>query len=1130
MPAAAIAAGVVDLVLSASEIASFLFRLRDRPAHADSPQDDKALADILELLRVRTSHDFRHYKHATVLRRLHRRLQVNGLPDLASYRDHLREHVEETRLLLQDMLISVTSFFRDPASMESLARNVLTGLLARDRHGDEPIRVWVAGCASGEEAYSVSILLHELAAPLEKPPAIQIFATDIDDRALAVARAGVYPAAIASDVSASRLAEFFIQEEQSYRVSPMVRESVLFASHNILQDAAFSRLDLILCRNLLIYLDQRSQSTILDTFRRALRLGGHLFLGKAETAEPACGPGTFNKVDEKNRIYVVDSRAPEPTAVDRAVGSTVDAATEATHLRERPHPAREEGRELQDAAQLHQRILLDSAPASVLVDADLNILHMSSGAGQYMVHTAGAPNAGLLSNIHPDLRLELRAALLSTSESGAPVYVRQIPVAWQRGSGHERGRVDLRVIPHREQSAPGAIFCLITFETVPLPEPASDKDPDGSRSAASADLVAENDRLKEQLRQTVAQFERSSQAFRSSNVELAAANAALIGVRDELQTRKEELQSMNEEMITLNRELRAKTEEAGQIKEDLQNLSAAGPIIALFVDRGLNVRRLTPAATGVLGLGSAGAARTLQDVARHLHEPALDKDATQTLRTLQPAERTVSGIDGRSYLIRMQPYRTMRDSIEGLVLNFIDVTSLQQAKRELRDADEVLRLIAESLANQAVIRLDQQGRITSWNAAAGRLFGYRDLEITGQSFEALADTEERDRRGPETMIRLAREQGSAEREQMFRRKDGGTFVGICSITSLHGDPANGFVHITRDLSDLREAQFERDQLFMRERSLDGRLSAARRRQDELFHELAGELRRPLNLVQVNAEMLMRLPETRGIAVVGKVASSIGKAVATQANIIDSLRDLSLARSGKLVLQMRPVDLAELVKEVVKGRQEQAAAKSLMLEFRSDGPQLTTICDSSRIEQVVRNLLDNAIKFTDHGGVSVSLVAEKENARLSVSDTGRGLAPEFLETVFDPYDQSDSGSPRGHPGLGIGLPLVRELVTAHDGLIAAESEGVGRGATFTVWLPLAEPLQPSPGEPAGDAANPLKDLRVVLVDDSVDLLTAFGALLTLEGARVESFGNGEAALKRLLEGNVDLLISDLGMPG
>ena len=1092
---------------------------------------EQALRKIMEVLRVRTRHDFRHYKRATLLRRIARRLQVNGVRDLPTYHDYLRDHAEEAAPLLQDMLISVTNFFRDSAAMGSLERNVLPGLL-KGRRADDPLRVWVVGCATGEEAYSISILLHEVVAGIAQAPTIQVFATDIDDRAIAVARNGLYPRGIENDVSAPRLREFFTMEADSYRVSKTIRESVLFASHNILHDAPFSRLDLILCRNLLIYLDREAQTSIIDIFRYALKPGGHLFLGTSETADSS--PDAFTAIDAKNRIYVPNARPTDHGGVNRipALASQppiTDRLPRAGNLVpvESAPPAviPTQG----SALELHQRMLLESAPPSVLVDGDLKILHMTTGAGRFMVHGSGSPSAALMSNVHPDLRLELRAALMSASESGSPVQIHRVPVNWHQGSLQEKGAVNLHVFPRRDPRT-GAALHVVFFEALPPPAPDEAGNGSGGEEASGlADLSAENKRLKEQLQQTIRRFDTSSEELRASNTELASINDALRRATEELETKKEELQSMNEELIAVNHELKAKVDETGQIQDDLQNLSVAGAIIALFVDRAMNVKRFTPAAASMFGLSAAGPPQTLADIADKLDHASLSDDAAESFRTLRPIERRVQTADGRAYLARTQPYRTMRDSIDGAVLNLTDLTAQQEAEDRLNSASEILRLSAECSENFAVLTMDQHGRIDRWNADAERVFGYDSQEMIGQSFEALVSAEERARGAPGETLRSARERGRAEAEQTYRRKDGSTFHGKSVIAAVRADPLKGFVQTIRDLSEVHQVQAARDQLVTREQSLTRELHASRRTQDELFEVLSGELKRPLNLIQVNADMLMRLPETRNIPVVRKVAESVGKAVASQSAVIDSLRDLSLARSGKLSLQMRTASLRELVESVVRTKKEKAAAKSLALDFQSDGEPLMAVCDPVRIEQIVRNLVGNAIKFTDHGTVSVRLVRDGGFARLSVADTGCGIAPDNLAGVFNAFDQPVGALPRPNRGMGIGLALVQELAAAHDGRVSAESEGAERGAMFTVWLRLAEPLTQEQSK-APKAINPLAGLRVVLVDDSADLLTSFGALLSLEGASVDTFDNGEAALKRLLEGGVDLLISDLGMPG
>lgn len=1094
-------------------------------------ETEQTLRQIMELLRVRTRHDFRHYKRATLLRRIARRMQLHGQPDLAAYHDYLSNHVEETEPLLQDMLISVTNFFRDPIAMTSLERNVLPGMF-KGRDANDQIRVWVVGCATGEEAYSVSIMLHELAATLAGTPSIQVFATDIDDKAIATARNGIYPGAIASDVSASRLREFFTTDDNSYRVGKLLRESVLFASHNVLHDAPFSRLDLVLCRNLLIYLDREAQTSILDIFHYALKPGGHLFLGTSETADSS--PSAFTAVDARNRIYVANPRSVDQVGLGR-MPTTAMRAPQApqrpvsTYIAPRaPAPPTEQQPSAGSATALHQCLLLEIASASVLVGSDLKILHMTAGAGRFMVHRSGSPNPALMSNIHPDLRLELRAALMSAEESGELVEIRGIPVSWRQGSLQSQGAVNVRVLPRRDPDT-NAALSLVLLEEAALATAATPADDTGEPTPQRKELAEENRRLKAQLRQVIALFDISNDELRASNTELATINDALRHATEELEIKKEELQSMNEELIAVNCELKAKVDESGQIEDDLKNLAAAGVINALFIDRGMSIKRFTPAAAELFDLRGPKPARSLADIAEQLDHTRLAEDVAESFQTLRPIERKVRSTNGRAYLARAHPYRTQRDIIEGAVLHLTDITSLQQAEVDLRSAEEILRLSAENSRNSAVLTLDQHGRIGRWDDDSERLFGYERQEMLGQTVESLTGPDDRTRSTPEEVLRNARERGRKPLEQTFRRKDGSTFQGQSILSALQDGPHKGFVQTIRDQSEVQQAQAVYAHLADREKSLTRELEKSRRSQDELFDALADALERPLNLIQVNADMLMKLPDTRDIPVVGKVSESVSKAVASQTTIISDLRDLSLARSGKLNLQLQAASLRELVDTVVRSSKNKAEARSLTLTFQKGDDPLLALCDPARVLRIIRHLIENAIMSTDQGAISVRLDRDGDFARLSVTDSGGGMPPDPLPGVFRTVDQPGTSPSQSNRRLGIGLALVPSLVEAHGGRMLVESDGVTRGTTFSVWLRLIQSLASASTTRAAQH-NPLDGLRLVLVDDSVDLLTSFGALLGMEGATVETFDNAKGALTRLLQGNVDLLISDLGMPG
>ncbi len=467
MPRNAIGSGFVDFVLPAAEMPQTLLQLWQNarqivlPARGDideptlankvqaSRSDEEALREILAILATRTGHDFHHYKRATVLRRIERRLQVNLLKDIGSYRDFLVANPAETAALLADMLISVTNFFRDREAFEALERDILPALMERGRDSGG-VRVWTPGCATGEEPYSLAMLLCDEAARMEAPPPIQVFATDIDERALARARAGLYPDSIVTDVPPARLREYFNREQHQYRVRKHVRDRVLFALHNMLRDPPFSRVDLISCRNLLIYLDRDIQARLLQMFHFALVPGGYLFLGSSESADAA--PALFEPVDKKNRIFRArtQSRSTLTPTLPLRVGHTASQLPTTA--------ARTRGFSF---AEVHQRVLEHYAPPSVVIDQDYTIVHMSSEVGRFMKFAGGEPSYNLLTVVDPALRLELRSALFQAMHSKRSVEARQVRL--ERDGVHSY--LNMVVRPFRDPDA-DANFMLVFFDEV----------------------------------------------------------------------------------------------------------------------------------------------------------------------------------------------------------------------------------------------------------------------------------------------------------------------------------------------------------------------------------------------------------------------------------------------------------------------------------------------------------------------------------------------------------------------------------------------------------------------------------------------------------------------------------------
>ncbi|HEU0301112.1 MAG TPA: chemotaxis protein CheB [Longimicrobium sp.] len=720
MPAAAIATGQVDLVLAAAGIPGELLRLRQLPSplQADAPPADTEaqLARVFSTLRGRSGHDFSLYRRTTVLRRLERRLRFNGVGTLEEYLPLLQAGEAEARALVRDLLISVSGFFRDPGAFEALGAAVPA--LFEGKGPADTVRVWVAGCATGEEAYSIAILLGEHAATLSDPPQVQMFATDIDEKGYAWGRDALYPASAVADVPAERLRRFFVQEAGGYRVTKSLREAVLFAVHNVLHDPPFARLDLISCRNLLIYLQPEAQERVVGTFHYALRPGGLLFLGASES--PGDG-GLFTAAAGTQRLY---RRADTP----RRVPPRLSAADPPPRRAARPAAAGGDDSPARGFSYgaLHLRMVEDYAPPSLVVDERLEIVHLSGGAGRWLHLGEGQPSHNLIDLTRGALRTELRAALYQAFEKGLPTTRPVRP----DGDG---GGVGLRVTPAAEEERAGK-FALVVFE--PLAEPAggppgAPDDPGHARTTAL--LEEELRRTREQVESTSTARDRTVEELQAANEELRSINEEQRAAAEELETSREEIQSINEELTTINQEHQNTIEELKRTNADLRNLIESTEIGTIFLDRELRVRRYTPAVAALFNFVDGDAGRPLGHITHRLVYPALADDVQGVLASQQRMEREVCGQSGAWYAARISPYRALDDAIDGAVLTFFDITAQKRVEEELREA----KIVAES-ANLAkgtfLATLSHEFR-TPLNG----MLGYADLLLLDGALDAAQD-------------------------------------------------------------------------------------------------------------------------------------------------------------------------------------------------------------------------------------------------------------------------------------------------------------------------------------------------------------------------------------------------------
>lgn len=733
MPLSAFATGAVDHMLPTAAMpqillafaqAPYLTRSAEKGARPDLTED--LLRQICILLRNRTKHDFSGYKPTTIRRRLTRRIAVYQLDTPQQYLHLLREHPHELDLLFRELLIAVTAFFRDPEAFDLLATHALPQLL-QQRPEHDPVRVWVAGCSTGEEAYSLAMVLHECSERLGLYCPVQIFATDLDGQNIEKARTGIYPDGIARDVSAERLERFFTHENGHYSIKQEIREMVVFAEQNVIADPPFTKLDLLSCRNLLIYLEADLQRRLIPMFHYALKPKGLLFLGSSETV----GGFTdlFTPLDRRWKIF---QRLDPPARTQPLAGFV--ARPDRERLGTAAPPTSAKTREERLESLVNTLLIQSFAPPGVLVNEQGDIVFIHGQTGLFLQPAPGTPSHNVFSMAREGLRLELVMALRQASATDTESVQRRVEVQTNGGSI----TVDMTVQAIRDPEPLQGLF-LITFRPLPIETPASSPSRRRARSPHQEQIAALEGELQETkgtLQSSLEESETINEELKSANEELQSTNEELQSSNEELETAKEEMQSLNEELQTVNSELHQKVEELSHSHDDMKNLLNSTDIATLFLDRQLQIMRFTPQASKVIKLIDSDVGRPIGDLVLNVDYTSLVADAQDVLRTLVPKEVEMSMPEGQWYLMRMMPYRTMDNVIDGLVLTFIDITDLTQQKRAELASHEA-RVYAESIieaVREALVILDADLRVVSVNRAFYRTFQQTADGAVGKPF------------------------------------------------------------------------------------------------------------------------------------------------------------------------------------------------------------------------------------------------------------------------------------------------------------------------------------------------------------------------------------------------------------
>ncbi len=740
MPQSAIDTGLVDYILPPHRMPKQLVKYVKGPFLSPSPATKleaplkDAMQKIFLQIRQRTGHDFSCYKSSTIRRRVERRMNVHHIQSPASYVRFIQENPEESDLLFKDMLIGVTSFFRDPKAYEFLSKKGFPKLLQSKPEGSV-LRVWIPACASGEEAYSLAIALRECMEKVNRHLDFQIFATDLDLQAIDIARTGIYPEGIAADVGSQRLKKFFLKEKNRYRIRKDIRETVIFAPHNVITNPPFTKLDMVSCRNLLIYLEPEVQKKIFNLFHYALKPEGILFLGSSETIgsqsnlfKPTSKQyKVFLRQKSKNPLRVHIDKMPQKLSKDES--EREESEIERPSLKAQPN--------ILDAA---NRVFLEHLiPPSLIINHQDDIIFIHGKIEPFLEMPPGRPSKNILLMAREGLKVELISALRRCKKKNKSVDVKNIPINYN-------GKLILTDLTVQNISKPPELhgFMLVAFHaTKSQPASLDKKEPKSKKKKEEADkLKKELQYTKETLQSAIEEQETTNEELKSTNEELQSTNEELQSSNEEIETSKEEMQSLNEELQTTNMELQTKLEEHSHASDDMKNLLNSTRIATLFLDNGLNIRRFTPMTKKIVNLIDSDVGRPISDISFNFKFQSFIKECRGVVKTLAVKDREVQTNEGVWYLITIMPYRTSENRIDGLVLTFVDIDQTKRSQQLYQESKQTRRLAAVVRdSNDAITVQSLDGKIIEWNHGAEKTYGYNKKEALKKTIYELVPSE-----------------------------------------------------------------------------------------------------------------------------------------------------------------------------------------------------------------------------------------------------------------------------------------------------------------------------------------------------------------------------------------------------
>jgi two-component system CheB/CheR fusion protein len=1114
MPQATQGAGVVDHTASPRDIARILCGLPplDPPEVGEDDvvlSEDPAMDSLLRLLRDNFGIDFSLYKMTTVARRVQRRLDLLRKQNLEEYVQQLRGDATELNALYQDLLIGVTQFFRDPDAFAILEYQVIPQLIDAVPPEQE-IRLWVAGCATGEEAYSIAMLFHEQLSARGRPVNLKLLATDVHAASLEIASLGLYGEHQLGNVSQQRRDRFFVRRSSGFQVSQELRQLIVFARHNITKDAPFTKMNFISCRNLLIYLQPQPQRTVLSLFHFGLASGGILFLGPSES--PGALTDEFVSIDDHWKIFrkrrdvalLGDVKLPMGTPVRRPI---MDARTPGT-----------DPLILATYDQLLDRFM----PPSLLVDEDRCLIDSFGGAEKLLHVRRRRPTTSVLDMLEGELRNVIAGAVQRCIKENARVAYSGVRLV----EGNEEKRCTVTAEPFVHPRT-GVRNVLIAFQDVTPGEPR----PETVTAEATAAEAMSRDRmetLETELAYTRETLQATIEELETSNEEMQATNEELVAANEELQSTNEELHSVNEELYTVNAEFQQKITELKELNADMQHLLEGTDVGTVFLDRELRIRRFTARIASVFRIQPDDIGRKISDFSHNIERPQLMDDIDRVRRYGVTIEDEVRDRSDTPYFLRILPYRVFRTNdarfteptpIDGVVLTLTEISTLDRARSRLAQ----LSALVES-SEDAIIGKALDGTITSWNRGAEKLYGYSTEEAVGKSARILLapDNQEELDRLLET-VRAGRK--VRQIETVHVRKDCSRLEVSQTLSPIFDQTGKliGISSIGRDISAQLAAARELQAKQAEIRALLESTAEAASRREQFLAMLSHELRNPLAAV-LGATAVLRgdgSPQT------DRCCTVIERQSRHMARLLDDLLDVSRVTRGKFELRKADVDLREAVEAAIESTSPLFDKRGITLDVALPQEPVPMIGDHARLQQVVVNLLSNAATYSaENSRVELRVGVNGEQAVLRVVDRGYGIESEMLTKIFELFVQAEQRLDRPRGGLGVGLSLAKSIVELHGGTVEARSDGPNMGSEFLVRLPIVHGTN-GRSQRKVPVRGPRR--RLVLVEDQHDAREMMKMLLESLDHVVLDAADGATAIDLIAREKPDAALIDIGLP-